>query len=145
MTTIAVRAGWMAADSRETDTHEALDHCFITTDKSVKIFRLPDGRVYGGADASEDIQRLYLSLLKKAPPPALGHITALLMHPSGKVEIYEGNIWARVHEPFYAIGTGAAFAVAAMKAGANARRAVKIATEMDPYSGGKILALQARK
>lgn len=43
-------------------------------------------------------------------------------------------IWGRPPE---AIGSGSYFAVAALKAGADPRRAVEIAIDLDPYSGGE--------
>lgn len=145
MTTIAARAGVMASDSRETDVHEALETCFVVSNSSKKIWRLPDGRLFGGSDASEDITRLYIALEKHYGPPKLDHVCGLLINLDGSMELYEGNIWVKIKSPFYAIGTGAAYAMAAMHAGATAEKAAAIGAMMDPYSGGRIQVLKVRK
>lgn len=145
MTTIAARAGVMAADTLEIDNNEELDAAFKISARSKKIFRLPDGRLFGGAGSSEDILRLYDALRKKQPAPKLEHVSGLLMNLNGKLELYEGNIWQKVHEPYYAIGTGAGFAFAAMHAKADAVLAAKIGAMMDPFSGGRVLSLCVRK
>lgn len=44
----------------------------------------------------------------------------------------------QILEPFYAIGSGAKAALAAMHCGKSAREAVKIAARIDPYTGGRV-------
>lgn len=145
MTTIAVRAGVMASDSRETDGDEDLENCFVVSNKSKKITRLPDGRLYGGSGSSEDILRLQMALEKQYGPPKLDHVYGLLVNLDSSIDIFAGNIWVKIKEPFYAIGTGAAYAMAAMHAGATAKRAAEIGAMMDPYSGGKVQVLKVRR
>lgn len=43
-----------------------------------------------------------------------------------------------------AIGSGGDFAMAAMMGGADAREAVKIASKLDPYTGGKIRVIKVK-
>jgi hypothetical protein len=145
MTTIAARAGVMAADSRETDQHEALEFSFVVSDKAHKLHRLPDGSIFGGADGSESIHRLLESLKKKHACPKIENVSGLLVPPTGGLRLYEGNVWLKVKEPYYAIGTGASFAMAAMHAGADAITAVRIAARMDPFSGGRVRWMRARR
>ena len=53
--------------------------------------------------------------------------------------IYESTIIpARIKEPFYAIGTGSAYALAAMHLGKSPREAVEIAALFDPATRGPI-------
>lgn len=55
------------------------------------------------------------------------------------IYIYESTIIpARIKEPFYAIGTGSAYAMAALHMGASPREAVEIATLYDPATRGPI-------
>jgi hypothetical protein len=53
--------------------------------------------------------------------------------------VYESTIIpARIKEPFYAIGTGSAYALAAMHLGKSPREAVEIAALFDPATRGPI-------
>jgi hypothetical protein len=52
--------------------------------------------------------------------------------------MFEGGKDLYVVHPPCAIGSGGVYALAAMKAGASAEESVKIAIEMDPYSGGDV-------
>lgn len=51
----------------------------------------------------------------------------------------------QVYDHFYAIGSGAPFAMGAMEAGASARKAVEIACRRDPYCGYPVLWKKYRK
>lgn len=50
----------------------------------------------------------------------------------------------RIHDPFYAIGSGGNAAIAAMMCGKSPHDAVRIASKIDPSTGGaiKVLALE---
>ena len=50
------------------------------------------------------------------------------------VNLFEGG--------FYAIGSGRDFALAAMRMGADAKKAVKIASEFDIHTGGRIRTMR---
>lgn len=50
--------------------------------------------------------------------------------------------WQVVTQPFYAIGSGADFAMGAMAAGKCAKEAVAIAAKLDAWSGGEIDAVE---
>lgn len=79
-------------------------------------------------------------------PPALEDdegYTALVVTPSRQVLMYEGNtpIDMGIDVPM-SVGSGSCFALAAMKAGVSAEEAVKVACELDVYSGGEITVVQ---
>jgi hypothetical protein len=137
MTTIAYRDGVLASDSRETICGND-ETAMVVDDNSVKVFKLRDGRLYGGAQASEDIVRLYEALKAGAPLPKLDDVVGMLIDKRGRIWLYEGNIWQRITLRYYAIGTGAPFAMGAMDAGATAIEAARIGARRDPYSGGKV-------
>lgn len=79
-------------------------------------------------------------------PPALEDdegYSALVVTPSRQVLMYEGNtpIDMGLDVPM-SVGSGSCFALAAMKAGNSAEEAVKVACELDVYSGGEITVVQ---
>ena len=79
-------------------------------------------------------------------PPALEDdegYSALVVTPSRQVLMYEGNtpIDMGLDVPM-SVGSGSCFALAAMKAGNSAEEAVKVACELDVYSGGEITIVQ---
>jgi ATP-dependent protease HslVU (ClpYQ) peptidase subunit len=139
MTTIAYRDGVLAADSRECDEGIVVDN------RCTKVFRLPDGRLFAAAGSSEDGYRLLIALQKNHTPPSLEEVSAILVLLNGTFWLYEGNVWRVQKGKFYALGTGAPFAYAAMKAGADARKAAAIGAELDPNSGGKVKFLRLRR
>lgn len=146
MTTIAYRAGWLVGDGRETNQNDEDSSWYKVRDNCVKVFRLPDGSLFGAAHSSEDIQRLTDALLEGKPPPKLEDVAGLRIDTRRRMWLYEGNIWQPLTGmEFYAVGSGAIHALAAMKAGASARQAVEIACDSDLWSGGKITALKLRK
>lgn len=79
-------------------------------------------------------------------PPALEDdegYSALVVTPSRQVLMYEGNtpIDMGLDVPM-SVGSGSCFALATMKAGVSAEEAVKVACELDVYSGGEITVVQ---
>lgn len=142
MTTITYRAGVMCGDGRETVCGDDNESAYIVRDDCVKVWKLPDGSLLGASRASEDIERLRRSLFKGKKTPKLGDINALLADPKGRIWIFEGSIWQEVDAEYYAVGSGAAFALSAMDAGADARLACMIGAKRDPFSGGVIHEIQ---
>lgn len=131
----------LVGDGRET-IHGDGESCMTHRDDCIKVFKLPDGRLFGGSRGSEAITRLQHALINNHPPPKLDDINGLLIDLRGKLWIYEGNIWQKVEAKYYAIGSGSVFATAAMDAGASAIKAVRIGIKRDPYSGGKITTVR---
>jgi ATP-dependent protease HslVU (ClpYQ) peptidase subunit len=55
------------------------------------------------------------------------------------IYVYEGILYpVKIKNQYYAIGSGAEYAIAAMRMGANPRQAVRVASEFDPGTGGPI-------
>lgn len=79
-------------------------------------------------------------------PPALEDdegYSALVVTPSRQVLMYEGNTPIDMGSDVpMSVGSGSCFALAAMKAGSSAEEAVKVACELDVYSGGEITVVQ---
>ncbi len=137
MTVIAVRAGLIAADSRETWGDSTVSQC-------EKLFRKRVGRrehVIGTAGGS------YSGMLfvdwwgsGKEPPETLTE--HLDLEEDFEVIVWDGRkLFTANHlcrlvpviGPFAAVGSGRKAALAAMMMGATARRAVEIACKIDPY------------
>lgn len=144
MTTIAFDGKVLACDSCWADDE-------VQTVTRSKITRLPTGALYGGAGGFDD--RELIELLKKVKKPdqlptlaQLGAIRqtlrSILVLPSGRVfmldtcHIAPGEAEAsecgvvELDAPC-GVGSGAAFAVVAMEAGASAFDAVRLACKRD--------------
>ena len=134
----------MAGDGRETHCGGEDESAIIIRDDCVKVHKLPDGSLFGGAHNSEDIERLFKALKLKQALPKLENIAGLRVDLKRRIWLYEGTIWQHI-KGFYAIGSGAPFALAAMDAGAGAFEAVRIGIKRDPYSGGKITQVRLNR
>lgn len=148
MTTIALRAGIIAADSRETWESEAGG---TTIGNCEKLFRKRVGKrdvVIGTAGGS------YLGMIfvdwygSTGEAPIVlrdAHLEEdfdVLILDRGKV--YTANHLCRpilVVDPFIAIGSGRKAALAAMHCGRSAREAVSIACKVDPFSAPPIVTM----
>ncbi len=79
------------------------------------------------------------SLRNGGSTPKLKGVRALLVHPDGKVECYEGARWSRITGAEYAaLGNGAPYALGAMAHGASAVQAVRAGMKHDAMSGGRV-------
>lgn len=150
MTTIAVRDGVIAADSWATHWSEAGGARRHTCAKLYRK-RVTEGRksfdvIIGTAGESSpgmlfvdwygsgaEVPRM---LLDRDPD-----FSCLILTPSGLFEADEYCRPEAVLEPFYAIGSGAKAALAAMHCGRSAVEAVRIAARIDPYTGGRIVSM----
>lgn len=140
MTTVAVRDGIMAAD-----TQGRFDGTIM---EMHKIFRVRDILigVCGDYDCALDFIRLYKEnkkYVKKDNSKEDNDFDYLLLNKKG---LYLATGFhgprVKVHEKFWAIGSGKDAAITAMRMGASAREAVKMASLCDVYTGSKI---QVRK
>ena len=150
MTTIAYKDGTMAADSQLTrgDTIPMFGTCKIIEN---------DGWLIGVAGDLADIVRIENALawhLSETTAEGTGKTEKRALTAIGKdcndaqllvvtptYQVYEfdmSRIGVLINLPFYAIGSGADFALGAMEAGATARRAVEVSTKFDIRSGGQI-------
>lgn len=135
MTTIAYRAGVMAADSRGYSGNRT------PVGSKAKIERLEDGTLIGAsctiAGGAEAIRKWYCDGMPKEPAYALPEaFTLLIVKPNG--EALYGNDAHMLAGPltadFYAIGSGCDYALGAMEMGADAKTAVEVACKLDVWS-----------
>ena len=142
MTTIAVKDKIIAADGYITRGN------FVSQLDSIKVHKVSRGllAIAGDCSAVEELIQMVEDDLDTMPT-GYNSWQAFLLTDRGKVftpEPVEDDNGDRVkyvwHEEAdtYAIGSGYAFAIGAMKAGKTAKEAVKIACDCDISSGGKI-------
>jgi hypothetical protein len=143
MTTVAFDGKTLAADRRMGGW---LNVC--------KIFRLKDGRVAAGCGRNFDAIREIITWLDAKSPtskrPEIEEADApdlLLVSPKGVLQwmTWPYSHGMEVREPFFAIGSGARYALGALAAGCSARRAVAIACRFDVHSGQGIDAVRVVK
>ena len=135
MTTIAYRSGIMASDSRVSLGDNTPPW------KWRKMERLPDGRLVGfsGNPYRQNAFVAWLLDPALARPDLTDECKAMVVKPADKsVWFYQYTGEIEMDGPFFAIGCGAIPALAAMHAGADAAEAVRIASLLDPFTGGEI-------
>lgn len=140
MTTVAYRNGVMAADSQATSSFKQ---------KCQKIHKIGDS--YFGICGRVSSAYLFLEWIRqdrrdwveseRNPPSPLSDdddFSALELCEEGAFE-WDGKLTRTpVLIEFFAIGSGADFAMGAMAMGADAVEAVKVARTLDPNTGGVI-------
>lgn len=150
MTTIAYRAGIVAADSQETWGDGRTNDC-------QKLFRMDNGTIIATAGDS------YTGLIfvdwfkdgaRKDSIPDLTNIDidedfeCLVLENTENIYIinrFFQKYYVEMPEKFYAVGWGATYAVAAMHMSASAKRAVEVAAKYDAYTGGKIKTMKVKR
>lgn len=150
MTTIAYRDGVIAADSQVTVDSEAGGarkfRCEKLYRKTVGIGRNRRDVIIGTSGESSP-SLLFVDWYgsgKDVPEFFIygtADFTCLIVEPDG---IWEADTYCRperIMEPFYAIGSGAKAALAAMHCGKTAEQAVEIACRVDPFSMPPIVTM----
>ena len=110
------------------------------TDTFYEVEKLRRGKVsvYGAAGDWDKILKFYDALENKGDLDSECDVEVLELRADG-IWIYESVIIpARLKNKFYAIGTGAGYAIAAMHLGKSPREAVEIAALYDPGTRGPI-------
>lgn len=146
MTTIAYRKRVMAADSKTSFGD-------VSFANSTKIHKLSDGSLIGFSGTATGCERM-LDVMKHAViggglnhdlfTDCKGASAIYVEAATEKVYCIEGGKRSGYFElegDFFADGSGFVVALAAMKAGASAERAVEIACELDNNSGGPVVML----
>lgn len=134
MTTIAYRSGIICCDSRATEGDT------IITDRCRKYFKRNGWRFWLAGATSQFAQFVIDCASDSAKTTARDvHGFAVMGGDVFRVDCIGGRVnFDRITEEYDAIGSGQAFALAAMDAGATACEAVKIAAKRDPGTGGRV-------
>lgn len=135
MTTIAWRDGVLAADSRGTGSG------WIVSETDRKVFRFPDGRlvaITGDAHETWPFMR-WLRGGMKGERPKLADAAVIVVESARRITIYkDGGEYPEDARRFHAWGSGWPAARAAMYAGADAIKAVKIAARLDNNTNARV-------
>lgn len=139
MTTIAWDGKTLAADSMVTGNGMRIG-------RITKAYRV--GRLLVGLAGTVGLAQAFLHWLAegaKGDPPSMkaedGDAEVMVVLPDGRIATFDKYGRDQMASTQYAIGSGGRFALGAMAAGADARRAVEIASELDCFSGGPITTL----
>lgn len=101
--------------------------------------------VIGAAGEWKQILEFYKRLKSKKALENEADVTAIELRRDG-IWIYESTIIpVRIEQPFFAVGTGAGYAIAAMHLGKTPKEAVEIAALFDPCTRGPISVVQLGK
>lgn len=150
MSTIAYRDGVMAADSR------AYAGGNVPLGRKTKIHYF-DHTLVGISclipGVAETLCTLFskgfrfthrtLEFLGSPPTGDLGKFTVLIIDPRGRGYLMEDSLHVSgpIIAPYFAIGSGAAFALGALHSGASATGAIQVAIECDVWSDAPIDSL----
>jgi hypothetical protein len=130
MTTVVYRDGILAAD-RKIDGWQSV----------CKLIRLKSGAYISGAGNWDDVVEVARWLDAKAveankPTLTQGSTSVIYLDSTGLYWMTDPFLRkVKVEEPYYAIGSGAHFALGALAMGATAHEAVEIAMQFDSQSG----------
>lgn len=145
MTTIAYRGGYLVSDSRAYSGER------MPIGLKSKLFDLDDGGVIGISTTSPGASERLVKWInagsdeEKFPLKDIG-FTALRISKSGEVFFYHDGQFPSgpLRGDFFAVGSGAEYALGAMEQGASAIDAVHIAIKLDVWSGGDIMVKDIR-
>lgn len=146
MTTIVVRNGVMASDSRVTVDSEAGGARVFRCEKIFRKETPKEGVVLIGTAGESSPGLLFVDWYgtdKPTPAELLEGEADIDIVVLTKRGIFSYDKWCRgekVVGKFYAIGSGAKAALGALHMGADAIKAVKIACKIDPYSAAPIVS-----
>lgn len=135
MTTIVCDRFQISSDSFLTDD--------CTTTQVRKLFKFKEG-VVGVAGGYEECHNFikWMKNGRKDIPPKMKNVTAIALTKSG-ILVFDSSIKPyRVDDKFYAIGSGAQAALAIMHYGGSTKDAVRMASKVDPHSGGRIKTMK---
>lgn len=142
MTTIAYCDGMIAGDGLITDGGVAWARDAV---KVQKIGRLLCGASGDSAWAVRFFSWIKLGCEGDCPKPASpdDSFRGIIVMTDGSICEVDNSGWLKKSSGPHAIGSGKAFALAAMVSGKSAEEAVGIAALFDPYTGGELTVLSA--
>lgn len=106
----------------------------------VNVSKLREGpnNAFGAAGEWEQILKFYSALEQNTELPTECDVEVLEIRENG-LYLYNGSLISYlIKERFWAVGTGAGYAIAAMYLGKDPIEAIKIASLFDPATGGEI-------
>jgi hypothetical protein len=139
MTTIAYRDGVMLGDTRSYGLNDR-----TPVGRKTKVHRLTDGTLVGASIAvfggAELLLRWVADGMRNMPgdwAPDFGErgFEVMVARPSGEVVMFDESLCpCAVEAPFFAVGSGKQYALAALHLGHSLHEAVALAVAMDVWS-----------
>ncbi len=146
MTTICYKAGILAFDGQCTNENEIVAKNIV---KAIATKKLLVGASGATAHCQAFIEWVRNGRKASTMPKPLpdDKFEGIVIDDKGCITVYEEGLLSVEFgtHPFFAIGSGAQFAIGAMEAGASALEAVKIAAKRDIYTGGEIRWVEMAK
>lgn len=138
MTTVAYKAGVLAADSLVTSNG--------VRDGAARKIAKHKGMLLGGAGCWSTVTK-FMDWVRagaqgECPIETGGEANGFVVMPDGRFIMWSGRGPTTTESPYFAFGSGREFALGAMAAGASAEEAVRVAIELDVYSGGPVTTLR---
>jgi hypothetical protein len=118
---------------------------------TIKIHKAPNGALIGGAGVADVLNELFDWYMKGADekeyPQSARNCDRgsrmMVVTPDASIRLYfRVPTPSIIYDPFFAIGSGADFAIAAMHLGKNAIEGVELAIQLDNSCGNGIDVLQ---
>ena len=105
-----------------------------------KVYRVGDELVGWAGQYSEGPRWIdWYATGQRGKMPSIGNISVLILGPDG-LRIFEpGGLSTPIERGWLAVGSGASAAMGAFRAGADPKKAVEIACEIDSGSGGAVV------
>lgn len=127
----------MSADTRVTWDDES-------TSASIKIEKYKGEILGASGDVAAGMRFIqwYKDGGKGRKPKVTKDFRLLRLSEGGLYLIDHDLVWVKVDSEFYAIGSGAQYALGAMEMGASTEKAVQVAIKYDNYTGGLITTLE---
>lgn len=146
MTTIAWDGKTLAGDRQVTSNSSRVTEV-------TKIAKRKDGALVGACGETCTASAFIRWFLddEQGPKPELKTHTpecnagAIVIRPNGKAEAHDQFGWHPIETKYYAMGSGDAFAIMAMRLGQSATKAVKLASEFDVYTNSKVNSVSLEK
>lgn len=142
MTTICANTSCIAADRQA--THSGGMKFKIKT----KLHHFNSPLIYpvgftvglcGNLESFVEVMAFFESPEEYKKPPAPKGIEGMVLTDDGELFMFfNPGKWMRVDQPFYAIGSGMHFAIAALESGKTPKEAIKIASKYDPSTGNGV-------
>ena len=141
MTTITANLEVMASDSKITMETKTDSRNFTASKLVVK-----DGDIIGAAGSCDYGERFiaWYGTKKKRPVlPKDAEFEALVLTKDGRLIHYDETLTRSIlRDPFFAVGSGAHAALAALHLGCDPVRAIEVACLVDPFSGPPVQVIR---
>lgn len=109
-----------------------------------KLYRLPDGSLFGAAGDLEEILAVLEWLRGGEKPEGVERFEGMVVGPAGGAILGYRLMRRPIAEPFHALGSGSYFAIAAMACGKTAAEAVRLAARFDSGTDGRVQSMKLK-